>query len=167
MCTGNDIAQNKKIDDNDNNFCCVCQEHNIITNVYICPSDHNICKTCYISILQMCYCKNELGEILYKCPLCRNEHMFSNAEMNNILLNLVGSSELCVKVHKLCENRNITKKCQFEKCGCRLNIVDIYTKNELDLAIKDIIHVANIYSKSQKKEIKSPRNKIQRRLTNG
>ncbi len=148
------------------NVCCVCEENqNIISNDYSqCPSDHNICRTCYLSVLQMCYCKNNLGEVLYRCPLCRNEHMFSNSEMNNILLHLVGNSGLCMKVHKLCENRNITKKCQFEKCGCRLNIVDIYTKNEseLYLAIKDIIHVANKYAISTK----SPKNKLKRQLTN-
>ncbi len=139
--------------------CCVCEDNNeIVSKDYSqCPFEHNICKTCYLSVLQMCYCKNSLGEVMYRCPLCRNEHMFSNEKMNDILLNLIGTSELCLRVHKLCENRNITKKCQFDKCGCRTNIVDIITKNELDFAIKDILNVANKYSK---KGLKSSNVKI-------
>ncbi len=140
------------------NNCCVCaEESDILSRDYSqCPSDHNICKTCYLSILQMCYCENTLGEIMYKCPLCRNEHRFSNQKMNDILLKMIDSSELCVRVHKICEPRNITKKCQFEKCGCRTNVVDIITRNEIDLAIKDILNVAGMYSV---KGLKSPRSR--------
>jgi len=147
-------------------ICCVCEEsQDIVSKKFSqCPSDHNICKTCYLSVLQMCYCKNSLGEVFYRCPLCRNEHIFSNAEMNNMLLDLIDSNEMCIKVHKLCENRNITKKCYFENCGCRVNIVDVYTKNELDLAIKDIMNLANKYSKKNTKGgTKSPR--IRRRMS--
>jgi hypothetical protein len=168
MCNGNgtnlDILVNNQQAELEKHGCCVCEDKDdIISNNYTkCPSDHNICKTCYLSVLQICYCKNSIGEVLYRCPLCRNDHMISNTTMNTILLELTGVSELCLKVHKLCENKNITKKCHFEKCGCRVNIVDIYTKNDLDLAIKDIIYLANNYSKKNEGK-KSPRNKIQKR----
>jgi len=131
--------------------CCVCEESENIL-LHKCPNDHTICKTCYLSILQMCYCKNQLGEVLYKCPLCRNEHRYSNIKMNNILLDLVGSNEFCMRVCNSDRGSScsITKKCQFEKCGCRINIVDIYLKNDLDLAIKDVVRVANKYKISKK-----------------
>lgn len=125
-------------------YCCVCGKKETIPTQ--CLYGHNICKICYLSILQICYCENKLGEIVYKCPLCRYEHKYTNGEMNNILLILTEKDNTCIRVHKLCENRNITKKCRFEKCGCRENIVDIIVEEEIDLAIKDIIHVANKYS---------------------
>lgn len=132
----------------DTDNCCVCGENSdILANEYTkCPFSHKICKICYLSILQMCYCKNSLGEVVYRCPLCRNDHIFSNRKMNSVLLVLVNSSVLCLRVHKSCENRNITKKCKFEKCGCRTNIVDVLTKNDLDSTIKDILKVANKYA---------------------
>jgi hypothetical protein len=127
--------------------CSVCGEEKYLEDKYTCcPSKHKICKICYISVLQICYCKNDLGEVVYKCPLCRNEYRIENSQMC-ILLNLLDIDDICVKVHKICEHRNITKKCQFEMCGCRTNIVDIISKDELDLAIKDIIYVADKYSK--------------------
>jgi len=137
--------------ESDPKCCCVCSEEqdittDIITNMYTeCPFSHNICKTCYLSILQMCYCQNSLGEVLYKCPLCRNEHRISNKKMNIILLELTDSDEMCLRVHKTCETKNITKKCQFDNCGCRTNVIDIVTKDDIDLAIKDIINLANKY----------------------
>jgi len=96
-------------------------------------------------VLCMCYCENKFGEIVYKCPMCRKKHVFSNEEMNCILLELNGKNSMCVRTHDLCDNRNITKKCQFESCGCRENIVDILVEKEIDLAIKDIICIANKY----------------------
>jgi hypothetical protein len=77
--------------------------------------------------------------------MCRNEYVIPNEKMCVNLLDLVGEDSICIKTHRICENRNITKKCKFEKCGCRLNIVDIFATGELDLAIKDIINVANKY----------------------
>jgi hypothetical protein len=137
--------------------CCVCGENDCLSSDYSqCPYDHNICKTCYLSILHICYCKNELGDIIYKCPLCRNEHKIENKQMNIILLDLTGSDSMCLTVHKLCENKqmNITKKCQFENCGCRTNVVDIITQDQIDLAIKDIIYVADKYSKKNLSPLK-------------
>jgi hypothetical protein len=132
-------------------ICCVCGEKEYLDIEYTqCPSKHNICRLCYLSILQICYCKNKLGDIVYKCPLCRNEHILMNKQMSNILLNLMATDNICLKVHKRCEHRNITKKCQFEKCGCRTNIVDILIEDELDLTVKDIIYVADKYTKKPK-----------------
>jgi hypothetical protein len=51
--------------------------------------------------------------------------------------------EMCLPVHKTCENRNMTKKCKFEKCGCKVNIVDFSSKKEVDLAIKDILRISD------------------------
>jgi hypothetical protein len=154
MCTEIEITSDDKpmaisMDSGEKN-CCVCGEKEYLNTEYTkCPSDHNICKTCYLSVLQMCYCQNQLGDVVYKCPLCRNEHRMNNKQMNNIILNLMGIDNMCLKVHKLCENKNITKKCQFEKCGCRTNVVDIIAENEMDLAIKDIIYVADKYFKDK------------------
>jgi len=141
--------------------CSVCGEKKYLEDNYTaCPSQHKICKTCYLSVLQMCYCKNSLGEIVYKCPLCRNEYRIDNKQMN-IVLNLLEIDDICVKVHKICEHRNITKKCQFEMCGCRTNIVDIISEDELDLTIKDIIYVADKYSKPNS----SLNRKLQKRVS--
>jgi hypothetical protein len=144
------------------NECGVCQDYcsdiNHVPNIFTkCPYNHYICKNCYLSILQMCYCENKLGEIIYKCPLCRNQHNISNNEMNSILLTLFNTDIICIKVHKTCERRDITKKCQFENCGCRTNIVDIITDNELDISIQDIINAANNYP--VQKKIPSPSSK--------
>lgn len=125
--------------------CCVCGENQELCTE--CPYNHIICKNCYLSVLQICYCKNKLGNVVYRCPLCRNEHILENKDMNSILLNLINSEYICLKVHKLCEYKELTKKCQFKKCGCRKNIVDIMPQEEdLDLAIKEIIHIANNYN---------------------
>ena len=142
--------------------CCVCgEEDGVVAKEHSCSEDqhnHDICKTCFLSVLQMCYCNNTLGEVVYKCPLCRNQHFFSNKEMNDILTKMNGNSELCMKVHAGCENKNVTKKCQFENCGCRTNVVDVITSGEIDLAIKDIISVANRYKKGLKSPMADPKN---------
>ena len=135
--------------------CCVCGENEYIDRPQ-CPYDHNICKTCYLSILHVCYCKNELGDVIYKCPLCRNEDKIENKRMNRLLVELTGNDSMCLGVHKMCEHDNKTKKCQFVNCGCRVNVVDIITQDQMDLAIKDIINIADKYSNkySNKKLVK-------------
>lgn len=131
------------------NECCVCKSNdNIVTNTYShCPYDHKICTDCFLLVLQMCYCETEVGEPIYKCPLCRNEYKYSNKEMNNILVDLAIDDNICLPIHKKCqyEMNNITKKCQFKNCGCRVNIVDIITDEEIDLSIKMIVNTANRY----------------------
>ena len=69
--------------------CCICLEKSESLEKseikeYSCLADHNVCKTCFLSVLQMCYCKNTFGEIVYKCPLCRIEYRYSNKKMNRI-----------------------------------------------------------------------------------
>jgi len=134
--------------------CCVCEDSNtIVESVYSkCPSNHIICRNCFLSILQMCYCTGNVGQLIYKCPLCRNEHNVSNSDMNEMLINFNGVSDMCVRVHGKCENNNMVKRCQFDKCGCRTNIVDIITRAQVDLAIKEIVFVANKYPKSPKSQ---------------
>lgn len=112
-----------------------------------CPSNHKICKDCFLSIIQICHCRIDSGEFVYKCPLCRNEHIFSNKEMNNILMKLTNTNTVYVQAHKKCERKNVTKKCQFENCGCRINILDVIVPEEIDLTIKSVIEIANKYKK--------------------
>jgi hypothetical protein len=135
--------------------CCVCKSSTVIPQKYThCQNNHKICKECFLSVLQICYCKNKRGELVYKCPLCRNEYRYSNTEIHEVLMDLVSDNTMCFHVHKLCEYNEIkTKKCKFENCGCRTNIVDIITQEDLDLSIKSIIKAASNYPS----KLRSPR----------
>jgi len=119
--------------------CCLCENEHYSK----CSNGHRICKNCFISILTMCYCKSEIGNVLYICPMCREEHIYTNIEINVILLELLNSNNMCLPVHKKCQDDdnccNIIKKCEFEKCGCRINHMDIIVEEDFDLAMKDII----------------------------
>ncbi len=131
--------------------CCVCKTNfDLLDKTYShCPNDHKICKDCFLLVLQICYCNIGSGETVYKCPLCRNEYIFSNKEMNTMLSYLINDNNMCFKV---CKNNNVTKKCQFENCGCRINIVDVITSEEMDLSIQKVISVANSYLKTPRQQ---------------
>lgn len=127
--------------------CCVCNstENKDIQNTskFIKCQYHHICKKCFLSILYICYCNKSDGIMIYKCPICRYENIFSNKEIYLILNSIGIKSEICISVHKKCEYRNITKKCKFENCGCRINTLDIFLNNGIDLAIKDILDTSD------------------------
>lgn len=127
--------------------CCVCEgEQDIITKKYsLCFEQHSICKSCFLLILQICYCKNSVGEFVYKCPMCRTENRISNKEMNRLLIGLTGSNILCIKIHTVCERQNKIKKCRVEKCGCRTNIVNVVSQNDDILTFEYISKIANKY----------------------
>jgi len=119
--------------------CCVCKSVGEVVSVQYthCPSCHSICKECFLSVLTV-----SQGQPVYRCPLCRSKYMFSGQEMNEMLMTLVDDNGLCMRVQ---EDNTVVKKCQFENCGCRINVVDIITPEDMDLTIQKLIGAADHY----------------------
>lgn len=127
--------------------CCVCGESdNIIkTNLLTskCSNSHKICVTCYLSVIEICYCNNEMGKVVYKCPLCRNVTSYSNADVYKLLVFIGNSNDICIRVHNECEDNNIIKRCKFEECGCRENIVDLCVRDPHNTSMESLCNMAS------------------------
>ena len=120
-----------------NNTQCVKQE---FTH---CPANHSICKDCFIRLLNICFCNNKQGDIVYICSICRNEHIYTNKEVYKILMELQGDSTLYTTPHSICKSEfNIPyfiRKCIFRDCGCREQSKDLEINSNITNDFRGLI----------------------------
>ena len=100
-----------------------------------CPADHIVCQKCYIRVLKICFCKSRQGEVMYKCPLCRNKHYYKNKEVYKVLEDINrGNHTLYLTPHGECKTThgipNLIRKCTFMECGCRIQGMDLEYTND-------------------------------------
>ncbi len=108
---------------------CFCNSKTVSSEHTHCPANHNICKTCYLRLLKICFCNSKQGNIVYSCPTCRHEHHYTDKEMYKVLNELGENGILYTSPHPTCQSQfmipNFIRKCEFQKCGCRHQSKDL------------------------------------------